>query len=64
MSAWQVDQQIVAKHATQLVGHFPIDRAGIISWRHVEAGARATDLGRLPSDTEILAAVAQLPRGG
>lgn len=58
----EVDEQIMAAHATQLVGHFLIDREGIIRWRHVEAEARATDLGRLPSDTEILAAVAHLPR--
>ncbi len=58
----EVDEQIVTAHATQLVGHFLIDREGIIRWRHVEAEARATDLGRLPSDTEILAAVAHLSR--
>ena len=57
-----VDMEVMAAHATQLVGHFLIDRDGIIRWRHVEAEARAADLGRLPSDTEILAAVAHLPR--
>lgn len=56
----EVDEQIMAAHATQLVGHFLIDREGIIRWRHVEAEARATDRGRLPGDTEILAAVAHL----
>ena len=58
----KVDEQIVAAHATQLVGHFLIDRQGIIRWTHVEAEARVTDLGRLPSDEEILAAAAHLPR--
>lgn len=58
----EVDEQIMAAHATQLVGHFLIDREAIIRWRHVEAEARATDLGHLPSDTEILAAVAHLAR--
>ena len=52
----------MAAHAMQLVGHFLIDREGILRWRHIEAEARATDLGRLPTDTEILAAVADLPR--
>lgn len=58
----EVDEQVVAAHATQLVGHFLIDREGIIRWRHVEAEARVTDLGRMPSDKEILAAVARRPR--
>jgi peroxiredoxin len=58
----EVDEQILAAHATQLVGHFLIDRQGIIRWTHVEAEARATDLGKLPSDEEILAALASLPR--
>ena len=58
----EVDEQIVAAHATQLVGHFLIDRDGVIRWRHVEAEARATDLGRLPSNNDILAALTHLPR--
>jgi len=58
----EVDEQIAAAHPTQLVGHFLIEREGIIRWRHVEAEARVTDLGRLPSDKEILAAAAQLQR--
>jgi hypothetical protein len=56
----EIDQQIEAAHATQLVGHFLVDREGIIRWRHVEAAAGAGDLGKFPSDEEILAAARRL----
>ena len=58
----EVDQQIFAAHSTQLVGHFLIDRDGIIRWAHVEAGERMADLGKLPTETDILAAARALPR--
>jgi peroxiredoxin len=57
-----VDQQIVAAHGTQLAAHFLIDRSGVIRWAHVEAGTDPTDIGRFPSDDEILAAAGALPR--
>ena len=56
-----VDKQIVNAHGSQLVGHFLIDRRGIVRWAHVEAGARMTDIGRFPSDEELLAAARALP---
>lgn len=56
----EVDGQIMAAHGTQLAGHFLIDRHGIVRWAHVEAAARAGDLGQFPSDEEILAAVQAL----
>jgi hypothetical protein len=50
----EVDQQIAAAHGTQLTGHFLIDREGIIRWRQIEAGERIGDLGKFPSDEEIV----------
>ena len=58
----EVDQQILAAHGTQLVGHFLIDREGIIRWTHIEAWERMTDLGKFPTEAEILAAARALPR--
>lgn len=55
-----VDQQIMAGHATQLGGHFLIDRTGIIRWGQVEAGERVGDLSKFPSDEEILTAARNL----
>jgi len=56
----EVDQQIVAAHGTQLGGHFLIDRDGIIRWAQIEAGERIGDLGKFPSDEEILRAARAL----
>ena len=58
----EVDQQIVAAHGTQLVGHFLIDREGIIRWTHIEAWERMTDLGKFPTEADILPAARSLPR--
>ena len=52
----EVDQQIAAEHATQLAGHFLVDRAGIIRWGQIEAGERIGDLAKFPTDDEILRA--------
>ena len=54
------DQQIAAAHGTQLTGHFLIDREGIVRWLQIEAGERIGDLGKFPSDEEILRAVRSL----
>ena len=56
----EADQQIVAAHGTQLGGHFLIDREGIIRWGQIEAGERIGDLGKFPSDEEILRAARTL----
>lgn len=58
----EIDEQIVAAHATQLAGHFLVDRLGVVRWAHVEADAHPTDLGKFPGDEEILAAAQALPR--
>jgi hypothetical protein len=52
----EVDQQVAAAHGTQLVGHFLIDREGIVRWRHLEAAERLEDLSKFPTDEEILTA--------
>ena len=56
----ETDREIAATHGTQLVGHFLIDREGIIRWRHIEAGERIGDLAKLPSGEEILRAAGSL----
>ena len=56
----EIDQQIAATHGTQLAGHFLIDREGIIRWLQVEAAERIGDLGRFPSDEEIVRAARDL----
>jgi peroxiredoxin len=58
----EVDEQIFAAHGTQLAGHFLVDRQGIIRWALVEAERQPTDIGRFPSEEEILSALGSLPR--
>ncbi len=52
----EVDKQIAAVHGFQLAGHFLIDREGIVRWLQIEGVERIGDLGKLPSDEEILRA--------
>jgi peroxiredoxin len=52
----EIDQQIAAAHALQMTGHFLLDRSGIVRWRYIEASERIGDLGKFPSDEEIVAA--------
>jgi hypothetical protein len=59
----EVDEEVKAKHWTQLAGHFLIDRAGIIRWSHVEAERGIADYGRFPSDEEILGSARTLTAG-
>ena len=56
----EVDKQIAAVHAFQLAGHFLIDREGIVRWLQIEGIERMGDLGKLPSDAEILSAARAL----
>ena len=58
----EVDQQIAAAHGGQLDGFFLLDREGIVRWVHIEAGERPTDLGKSPTEADILAAARSLPR--
>jgi hypothetical protein len=52
----ETDQQIAAAYGNQLVGHFLIDRDGIIRWGQTEAAERPGDLVKFPGDEEILRA--------
>lgn len=52
----EIDQQMAAAHATQLTGHFLLDRDGIVRWRYIEAAEGIEGLSKFPSDEEILAA--------
>ena len=56
----EVDKQIAAAHGFQLAGHVLLDRDGIIRWRHIEGIEQMTDLGKQPSDEEILEAARAL----
>jgi peroxiredoxin len=60
--ATEVDQQVAAVHGMQGVGHFLIDRQGIVRWTHFEAGERMADLVTFPSDAQILEAARALAR--
>jgi peroxiredoxin len=52
----EADQHIYEAHGTQTVGQFLIDSGGTIRWSFVEAPDSANQMGRLPSDEEIVAA--------
>ena len=56
----EVDQQIVATHGMQLGGHFLIGRDGIVRWLQIEGLERVGDLGKFPSNEEIVAAARAL----
>ena len=56
-----VDEQIAAANGGQLDGFFLLDREGIVRWAHIEAGERMADLGKFPTEAEILTAARSLP---
>ena len=58
----ETDQQIAAAHSLLLAGHFLLDRGGIVRWQQIEGSERPEDLGRFPSDEEILRAAHALSR--
>ena len=58
----EADNAIVAAHGTQLVGHFLIDRQGIVRWTQIEAPGGPNELGTMPSTAQILAAAESLAR--
>ena len=58
----EADQQIAAAHGTQGVGHFLIDRQGIVRWTQIEAGEGPADLVTFPGDAEILEAARAMLR--
>jgi peroxiredoxin len=58
----EADEQVRARHGTQLVGMFLIDREGIVRWRFVEGESTPADIGRFPTPQQIVDAAAALPR--
>ena len=56
------DNRVRERHGTQLVGHFLIDRNGVIGWRYVEAESTPADIGRLPTPNQIVAAAGAIER--
>ncbi|WP_027999157.1 redoxin domain-containing protein [Sinorhizobium arboris] len=58
----EADNAILAKHGTQLVGHFLVDAAGLISWAQIEATDGPNNLCIFPTAAQILAAADSLGR--
>jgi peroxiredoxin len=56
------DEQVRTQHGTQLVGMFLIDRDGVVRWRYLEGEASPADIGRFPTQQQILDAASALPR--
>jgi peroxiredoxin len=54
------DNAIRERHGTLLIGHFLVDRDGIIRWRFLEGEATPADIGRLPTPDQIVAAARAL----
>jgi peroxiredoxin len=52
----EADQHTQQAHGTQLIGHFVIDRDGVVRWRYLEAERRPEDIGTLPTEANFLAA--------
>jgi len=58
----ETDQAEMQAQWPQLKGQFLIDRDGIVRWRNIECAKEGlAELGRFPTDTEILTAVRALP---
>ena len=57
-----VDQSDKERQFPQLKAQFLIDRGGIVRWANIECSKGLPDLGKMPSDEEILAAARALPR--
>jgi len=51
----ETDQKIFAGNPAQLVGHFLIDRGGLIRWTNLEASEGLDGLGKFPTPAELLA---------
>jgi len=57
-----VDQADVERQWPQLKAQLLIDRGGIIRWANFECAKGMAELGKMPSDEEILAAARALRR--
>lgn len=56
------DQADLERQWPQLKAQFLIDRGGIVRWANFEGAQGPAEIGKMPSDEEILAAVRALPR--
>jgi peroxiredoxin len=56
----ETDHAILAKHGTQLVGHFLVDAAGIVGWAQIEARDDPNSLCIFPTAAQIVAAADSL----
>jgi len=57
-----VDQADMERQFPQLKAQFLIDRDGIVRWANFEGAKGISEVGQIPSDEELLAAVRALPR--
>jgi len=55
------DQADLTRQWPQLKGQFLIDRDGIVRWANIECAEGLAEIGKFPSDEEILTAVRSLP---
>jgi peroxiredoxin len=56
-----IQQQVRLDHSAQLIGQFLIDRGGVVRWVNIECAKEGVaDLGKFPSDEELLAAARAL----
>ena len=56
----EADHAILANHATQLVGHFLVDSAGIVRWAQIEARDDPNGLSTFPNPAELVAAASNI----
>ncbi len=54
-------ERIIAR-GNQAVGHFLIDREGMVRWIHVEGAEQSGSIGHFPSEAELLEAARSLPQ--
>lgn len=63
--AQEVLKQLLPRDFAMHVGHFLLDRDGIVRWTHIETPADdLSHWGRFPTDQELVAAARGLPREG
>jgi peroxiredoxin len=53
------DEAILATHASQLVGHFLVDAAGIVRWVQIEAPDGPDGISTFPTAEQLIAAAKQ-----
>ncbi len=56
----EADHAILAHHATQLVGHFLVDAAGIVGWVQIEAPDGPNSIATFPTPEQLIATAKSL----